>query len=285
MAVRQQQAANFYARTASKSWIDKAVYGFEPPALEKPPVAGLVPHAGWEFSGAVAAKAFFTIKKYRQPDTFIFFGTVHRPIRASAVYSRGSWATPFGEVLIDDRLSERILGKIEGLAERDEAAHEHEHSIEVQMPFLKYFFPDARAVPISVLPDERAHLLGRQIAKLVTEESVNAVIIGTTDLTHYGDPYFFTAAGYGRTAHEWMKRNDARIISLATTLKDDEIVAEAEINRNACGAGALAATVGAARTCGCRAGAILAYTTSFDVMPEREFRMGVGYVSMIFCGQ
>ncbi len=282
MARRRPQAAGFYSR-ASRAWIERALYNFEPPSLQTPPVAGVVPHAGWEFSGTVAARVFATIKKYSQPQTFIFFGTVHYGIPENALYPRGSWMTPFGEVLIDERLGRRLLETAPGLVEPNEDAHDAEHSIEVQMPFLKYFFPEARALPISVLPDQRAPELGRKVAQLLTGEPA-AIIIGTTDLTHYGDPYFFTVAGYGADAHEWMKQNDARMIGLAASLDDEAIIPEAERNRNACGAGALAATVAAAKALHCKSGTVVAYRTSHDVSPDREFRMGVGYVGMVFCG-
>lgn len=280
---RQQYAANFYSK-ASEAWIEKVLKGFEPPKLEAPPVAGLVPHAGWEFSGAVAAKVFRTIQSHREPNTVILFGTVHRSIPDNAVYSRGSWLTPFGEVLIDEGLADRILAQTGGLLSRDESAHRHEHSIEVQMPFLKHFFPQAKALPISVLPDERAPDVGRRVGEFLKQDEAGALIIGTTDLTHYGDAYWFTPAGHGPPALDWMKRNDARIIELAAGLEAEKIVAEAARNQNACGAGAMAATVAAAKALGCAAGRTIEYTTSYDVMPEREFRMGVGYVGMIFCG-
>jgi AmmeMemoRadiSam system protein B len=281
MAPRKQQAFNFYS-VASRKWIEKTISGYESPKLEKPPVAGVVPHAGWQYSGAVAAKVFYTIKAYRTPRTFIIFGTVHHYIHNNAIYSRGAWSTPFGEARIDESLAQTLLDATKGFAERNESAHDQEHSVEVQMPFIKYFFPQASIVPISVLPDERAHLLGRGVAEAVMKHSENVVVIGTTDLTHYGDAYFFARAGYGRTAHEWMKGNDARIIDLALALKEDEIVPEANANKNACGAGALAATVSAAKALGSSAGTVIDYTTSFDVAPEPVFRMAVGYAGLIF---
>jgi len=281
MSTRPQQAFNFYS-VASRKWIEKAISGYQPPKLEKPPVAGVVPHAGWQYSGAVAAKVFSTIRAYKTPQTFIIFGTVHHYIDNSAIYSRGAWSTPFGDVEIDDSLARKLIDATKSLAERNESAHNQEHSIEVQLPFIKYFFPQARIVPVSVLPDERAHLLGRTVAEAVKEQTGDVAVIGTTDLTHYGDAYFFARAGYGRSAHEWMKRNDQRIIGLALSLKDDEIVPEANVNKNACGAGALAATVSAAKAFGCSGGTLIAYTTSFDVAPEPEFRMGVGYAGLLF---
>lgn len=280
---RKQYAANFYMG-ASKDWVEKALTGFEPPKVDGPPVAGLVPHAGWDFSGAVSAKVFRTIKSCRDVETFVLFGTVHRPISDNALYARGAWLTPFGEVAIDENLADQLLECAGSFLCQDESAHEYEHSIEVQMPLVKYFFPHAKAVPISVLPDGRAPALGKCIAESLSQNRANAVIIGTTDLTHYGDAYYFTRGGYGSKGHEWMKRNDQRIIELATALKAEEIVSEADKSQNACGPGAMAATVAAARALGCKAGQTIAYTTSFDVMPEREFRMAVGYVGMVFCG-
>jgi hypothetical protein len=280
---RRQYAANFYMG-ASNAWVERALEDFEPPKLDAPPVAGLVPHAGWDFSGAVSAKVFRTIKSYRDPETFVLFGTAHRPISDNALYSRGAWLTPFGEVAIDENLADQLLECAGRFLCRDESAHDYEHSIEVQMPLLKHFFPQAKAVPISVLPDGRAPALGKSIAEFLKQTGANAVIIGTTDLTHYGDAYYFTRGGYGPRGHEWMKRNDQRIIELATVLKAEEIIPEANKSQNACGPGAMAATVAAARALGCKAGQTIAYTTSFDVVPEREFRMAVGYVGMVFCG-
>jgi AmmeMemoRadiSam system protein B len=280
---RKQYAANFYAG-ASKAAIERLLAGFTPPALDTLPVAGLVPHAGWDYSGAVAAKVFRTIQSRREPKTCILFGTVHQGIAADAVYSRGSWQTPFGEVAIDEELADGILERVGGLAVRDESAHDFEHSIEVQMPFVRHFFPQAAAVPIAVLPDADAAPLGRRVGEFIAQSGADAVVIGTTDLTHYGRPYMFSPKGQGPEAHAWMKRNDARIVGLAAGMKAEDIVPEARTNNNACGAGAMAATVAVARALGCATGLTIEYTTSYDVAPEPEFRLAVGYVGMVFCG-
>lgn len=277
---RKPCASEFY-RGASEATIESFVEGFDPPHLNALPAAGLVPHAGWSYSGAVAAKVFHTIKAHGDPKTIVIFGTVHRGIRANAIYARGSWATPFGDVMIDEQIADRLLEQLEGLAERDESAHQFEHSIEVQMPFLKYFFPTARTVPISVLPRENAAKLGERVGAFLKEHS-DRIVIGTTDLTHYGDMYSFAPQGYGPDAHEWMKRNDERIINLAVEMKAEEIVPEARHSMNACGSGAMAATVAAARALGCVEGKTIEYVTSHEITRERAFRMAVGYVGMIF---
>jgi AmmeMemoRadiSam system protein B len=279
---REQYATNFYAGASARA-IRNMLTGFESPELPASPAAGLVPHAGWVYSGAVAAKVFQTIKSYRSPAAIVLFGTVHRRVAASSVYARGSWTTPLGDVEIDEELADRVIEGSGGLLERSESAHDGEHSIEVQMPFLKHFFPEARAVPISALPAGDAATMGSRVGEYIRDNDIDAAVIGTTDLTHYGDAYGYTPAGQGTRAHEWMKDNDARIVELATKMRSDEIVAEARANMNACGAGAMAATVAAAEALGCAKGLTIDYTTSYDVVPERTFRMAVGYVGMIFC--
>jgi len=280
--VRAQYAANFYAGASEKA-IREMLAGFEPPELPGHPVAGLVPHAGWAYSGTVAAKVFRTIKSCREPESFVLFGTVHRRIHSNSVYARGSWSTPLGDVTIDEDLASRLVENSGGLLIRNESAHDGEHSIEVQMPFLKCLFPNARAVPISVLPDANAAPLGTFVGKCIRDNGIDAAVVGTTDLTHYGSAYGFTPAGEGPQAHEWMKSNDSRIIELASEMRAGEIVSEARENWNACGAGAMAATVAAADALDCAKGLTIDYTTSYDVVPERTFRMAVGYVGMIFC--
>lgn len=281
---RKQYAADFYAG-ASEKGIREMLAGFEPPELSAPPAAGLVPHAGWAYSGAVAAKVFHTIRTCREPETVVVFGTVHRRISSNAVYARGSWATPFGDVAINEALAGMLVASAGGLLEKDESAHEGEHSIEVQMPFIKHFFPEAEVVPISVLPSVDAAAVGKRVGEYLRDSDADAVVVGTTDLTHYGDSYGFAPGGYGPEALEWMKRNDARIIEMAAGMHAEKIVPEARENMNACGAGAMAATVAAAKALGCARGLTIDYTTSYDVVPDRAFRMAVGYVGMVFCPQ
>ena len=109
-----------------------------------------------------------------------------------------------------------------------------------------------------------------------------AVVIGSTDLTHYGDNYGFTPAGYGAAAQNWMKKNDEHIVGLALTMRPDKILTEAALSHNACGPGAMAATVAAAKAMGAIEGTLLEYTTSYDVYPDGEFEMAVGYAGIVF---
>jgi AmmeMemoRadiSam system protein B len=164
----------------------------------------------------------------------------------------------------------------------DPNSHSGEHSIEVELPFVRYLFPNARIVPVAVNPDSRAIPLGQQIGRILKDRGADAVVIGSSDLTHYGEVYGFTPAGFGIHARRWMENNDGRILRLIETMRDSEITQEAHRHRNACGAGAIAATIAAARVLGAEYGLVLDHTTSHDVVPEGEFRIAVGYAAVLF---
>ena len=281
MQVREPCARHFYAGDCAQA-TERFLGGFSVPAEPFRIVAGVVPHAGWQYSGAVAAKVFKSIQGKKNPATFVIFGAVHRWGTDNAVYGCGAWGTPLGPVAIDEALASRILEQTpEGLS--DEAhAHAGEHAIEVQLPFIRHLFPEAKIVPISVNPDSRAVPLGKQIGEIVRDYSREVVVIGSTDLTHYGDAYSYAPAGYGPSAHQWMRENDAQMLRLAEQMRASEILEEASRHHNACGAGALAATVEAARAMSAERGYLLEYTTSYDVRAEGEFRMAVGYAGLLF---
>lgn len=281
MQVRAPCARPFYPGDCAQA-IQRFLKGFAPPVEPGHAVAGIVPHAGWPYSGAVAAKVFAGIREKGKPDTFIIFGAVHRWAGINAVYGHGAWGTPLGDAEVDQALASRILEEAGEWVCEEPHAHSGEHSIEVQLPFIKYLFPKARIVPIAVNPDPRAVPLGRRIGEILREYDGKVVVIGSSDLTHYGDVYAFTPAGYGPQAHEWVRENDARIVRLAEQMKASEIPTEAGQHHNACGAGALAATVAAAQIAGAQRGYLVDYTTSYDVVPEGVFRMAVGYAGLLF---
>ena len=117
-------------------------------------VAGIVPHAGWTFSGPTAAIVFAAIKKkHPKVDTFVIFGAAHGYIgQPPAVYDKGAWLTPLGEIAIDEELAGAVIESKTAISDRN--AHDSEHSMEVQVPFIQYLFPDAKILPILTPPVE-----------------------------------------------------------------------------------------------------------------------------------
>ncbi len=250
-------------------------------------VAGIVPHAGWTFSGSLAALVFLAIKQqHEKVHTFVIFGAAHGYFGQSpAVYDRGSWITPLGEVAIDEELADAVLSA--GPVVSDASAHRAEHSIEVQVPFMQYLFPGAKILPIIVPPREQAVALGTSVGNVINEDEHKKIVcIGSTDLTHYGPRYGFTPMGVSADALKWADSvNDKKFIDLALKLEPERLLADAAENCNACGAGAAAAAIAAAKQIGKTEGLLLAHTNSNEVMLRKMGTASadsVGYAAIVF---
>jgi AmmeMemoRadiSam system protein B len=254
--------------------------------LPEPLAGGIVPHAGWAFSGALAALVFSAVKRRRGTvGTFVVFGAAHGYFGAKpAVDGSDAWDTPLGRTHLDESLREALHDG--GTAVIDSSAHRHEHSIEVQVPFIQHLFPDARILPIVVPAHDSAIDLGDALAERVRTSGATVVSIGSTDLTHYGPRYGFTPMGVGSEALHWASEvNDRQFIDLALSLEPERLLANALENGNACGPGAAAAAISMAKRLGAQRGVLLAHTNSNEVM-LREMgnasRDSVGYAAIVF---
>ena len=290
MMVREPAVAGrFYPASAAscRREIESLHSSSLPSELPEHPVAGIVPHAGWTFSGGTALGVLESIRARRTPKTFVVFGACHYPVGRSALFASGGWNTPLGLVEVDERLAREILARAGDLVEDNPLAHEDEHSIEVQLPFLRHLFPEARIVPIMVIPNEDAATLGRTVGQVIKDLGADAVCLGSTDLTHYGPAYGFAPKGCGAEAVRWVRdENDRRMVDLMLRVDAEGAVAEAEKSANACGAGAIATTLAAARALGAERGYLVHYTTSYDVMRAEMGRTSaeavVGYAGVVF---
>ncbi|MEK6677331.1 MAG: AmmeMemoRadiSam system protein B [Planctomycetota bacterium] len=256
-----------------------------PPSVNERVVGGLVPHAGWVYSGAVTANVFKTLA-VRQVSVVVLVGGVHRYRgKEAALFGSGRWETPLGTVEVDDRLAERVLGHTNLIVD-DPYAHEEEHSIEVQVPFVQHFFPGARILPIMVPARATAPEVGEAIGRTLTCYGYDALIIGTTDLTHYGPNYGFVPKGVGVEANRWAKdENDRRFIDRVCSMQTQSLVSEASTHKNACSSGAAAATVAAASKLAAKNGILLDQTCSSEMASELGESVSddsVGYAGIVF---
>lgn len=257
-----------------------------PGSLPDAIVAAIVPHAGWTFSGAVAALAFGAIHRCgRAVETFVICGTAHSYFGAEpADDDSDAWECPLGNVAVDQSLRERLVKR--GVVRIDRGAHRREHSIEVQVPFVAHLFPQAKILPLTVPPTRAALSLGAALAEAMAEGGGSIVCIGSTDLTHYGPRYGFTPMGTGAEGLRWAREvNDRAFIDLALELESERLLTTAIENGNACGPGAAAAVVAAARGLGVQRGRLLAHTDSNEVMRRRmgfSNRDSVGYAAIVF---
>lgn len=277
-------ADRFYPgeQQACREALDRCIATSVHSALTGRIFGGVVPHAGWICSGTVAARTIIAVAS-AAPDTVICFGAVHRAsIDRAAVVSSGVWPTPIGDIEIDAELADDVLQQC-ALCESNIAAHQTEHSLEVQMPFIKRLLPEARVLPVMVPPTVDAVEVGRQIGEIASQSPRRVAVIGTTDLTHYGPAYDFEPMGGGSKGLLWAKEvNDRRFINLVCAMSEGELLAEARRSRNACGAGAVAATIAASKKLGADQAVLLEHVTSREILGPQGGENAVGYAAVVF---
>lgn len=226
---------------------------------ERSIVGAVVPHAGLQYSGPVAAHVYAALAKEKAPRTFIIIGPNHRGMGAGVAVAADDFQTPLGVM----RLDKEIAVKISGVAEVDREAHVYEHSIEVQMPFLQYLFPEAMVVPVAMgfQDHETAKELAQEISKAA--KGKDAIILASSDLSHY-----IPAAK--------AKVLDGKVIAKVLALDAlgvEDVVRSHGIS--ACGYGPIMAML---MGCGGTRAELLRYATSGDVAPMDEV---VGYAGII----
>ncbi len=274
---RPCQAGSFYPgnQEALKTQIERC---FEhklgpgkPKAAREGPrnIVGLVcPHAGYVYSGHVAAHSYFKLAADGQPDTIVILGPNHTGHgSALALMKEGAWRTPLGDVQIDEEAANLIL-QSPTVIDVDDQAHAYEHSIEVQLPFLQYLYgSDFKFVPISFLIQdfESSQEAGQAIGKALRGK--NIVIVASTDMTHY-------------ESHRAAEAKDKKALRELERLDEKAFYSTIEGNRiTACGYGPVVTLVTAAKLLGATKGHLLSYATSGDV--TEDYSAVVGYASVM----
>ena len=249
---------------------------------EAPWLGGIVPHAGWPFSGSLACNVISALKEKeseKEPDTVLVFGMHLPPHTSGYIMAEGAWETPFGDLLIDAELAGGLTRNFQFTIETA-TRFTPDNTIELQLPFIKYFFPQARLVPIGPPAETSAIEIGKKAAELAREAGKRIKIVGSTDLTHYGPNFGFTSAGKGREAYEWVKnQNDKRVIDAMLAMDPEQIIKEALAHHNACCPGAAAAAVSALKDLGASEARFVGYSSSFEHHPGDTF---VGYGGVVY---
>lgn len=233
-------------------------------------VVGMVsPHAGYVYSGQVAA---FGMKAVMNGpfDTVILIGPSHRAyFEKAAVMIKGSYRTPLGAVEIDEEIASAIV-KEGGLASPNEEAHGQEHSLEVQLPFLQMALASFKLVPIVMgsQETEKCRALAASIFRAVKDRGKRLLVVGSTDLSHYY-PYGH-AVKLDQVIVNRLEKYD--IEGLSQDL-DAELC-------EACGRGPMMVTMMLSRALGASRSKVLKYANSGDVSGDK--RSVVGYVSAVF---
>ena len=236
-------------------------------------IAGIVPHAGWEFSGGLAFEVLSRIS--RTMDTIVIIGGHLGPTDGILCAFEDSYETPLGPLQADLELLDQIRAVLPVTEDRSA-----DNTVEVQLPFVRYLFPRARVLGMRAPPSHDAARLGKVLAMAAQTIGRRVAVAGSTDLTHYGAGYGFAPAGSGKKALRWVREvNDRRFIESLLAMDSDMALERALKERSACSAGGALAALSFARENGVREGKLLRYMTSFDVHPAESF---VGYAGILF---
>ncbi len=220
----------------------------------------VVPHAGYVYSGGVAANVYASIEGAQ---TFVLLGPNHHMAGSAVAVSEESWSTPLGTAEIDMGLVKRL----DGIIDHDEAAHRQEHSIEVQVPFLQYFFKDFKIVPIAIgMQDyDTVKEVAAELIRALDGYGRSTVIVASSDFTHYEDV-------------DVARKKDAVLIGDIERLDVPALYDDVyRMNATCCGYGPIAAMLITCVARGARRGELLKYATSGDVTGDRQV---VGYAGI-----
>jgi hypothetical protein len=242
-------------------------------------IAGIVPHAGWFFSGSIACNVIHAISQAGPADVVLIFGMHLHPGSTPHIMPAGGWETPFGSLEVEESLAHDLSLQYKFKIETPERFAQ-DNTIELQLPFIKYFFKNARILGMGVPPAEISLEIAQKAVALAGKQGLRTKVIGSTDLTHYGFNYGFTPKGTGPDALDWVrKENDQRFIKAMLSMDPGTVIQEGLKNHNACCAGAAGAALAAAKSLGAERGELFAYATSYDRHPNDSF---VGYAGVVF---
>lgn len=264
--IREPIAAGLYYSGSATQLRDMIKSMVDEKAKKVAAIGALVPHAGYVYSGPVVGAV---ISRIKFTDTFIIIGPSHTGAgKPFSIMTEGTWQTPLGNVEVDAWLAGQIAAVSRYLQE-DSVAHRQEHAVEVQLPFLQYFKPDVKIVPIvlSLAPAAVYKEIGREIAGVLREMEREAVILASGDMTHY-EP------------HERAAEKDAKAIEAMLSLDADEFTRlYEELNISMCAHGPAVTLITAARRLGARQAELVKYDTSGRA--SGDYDAVVGYAGVI----
>lgn len=276
---RPAQAGSFYADTEGalrtqiqKSFLSKLGPGAIPtvPGKTNQSILGMiVPHAGYIYSGPVAAHSYYRLGTAGLVESVIILGPNHTGLGSGvSTVTEGEWSTPLGDVPIDSKLASEIV-KESGIIDVEDEAHRNEHSIEVQLPFLQFIYPRRfKFVPICMmLQDLKTSIeIGRAVSEVASRHG--ATILASSDWTHY-------------ESQERAERKDKLAIQAALDMDEKKFQQVIEDNAvSACGYGPVTAMIHAVKLLGAKKANLLAYKTSGDVTGDKS--AVVGYAAAAF---
>ncbi|MDY0132037.1 MAG: AmmeMemoRadiSam system protein B [Desulforegulaceae bacterium] len=262
----KEECEEFISSFKKRAQISEKIYG------------GIVPHAGWYFSGETAAMIIEALSLMK-PDLVIVFG-MHLPKNSKIrIMTKAGYETPFGDLPVCESLVKSIGDKFDFIAETPHD-FQPDNTIEVQLPFIRHFMGEVEVFCCGLPPEKSSYEFGRFIGEKAVELGKNPIVIGSTDLTHYGPSYGYMPYGKAEKAYEKVKNeNDKRMINLIEEMDYSGVLLDSEKNMNACCSGAVAGAIGCAEVLGAKKGYCLDYSNSYEKTKSDSF---VGYAGICF---
>jgi AmmeMemoRadiSam system protein B len=213
----------------------------------------------------MAARALLSLKK--DVDTVVVIGGHLPGDMCPLIAEEDAVETPLGNIPMDAEFQINLGYSLECLPDRYA-----DNSVEVQLPMVRYFFPEAKLLWLRFPADIYSFEMGKEIARIAEKLGRRLVVLGSTDLTHYGENYGYKPRGGGEKALAWVRDvNDAGFIAAVKAGNPGAILDRAKEDRSACSAGAVLGTLGfvqsLTRESGVPAAELLAYGTSAGVDP------------------
>jgi len=238
--------------------------------------AGMVPHAGWAFCGAMIARTIKCMAK--DLHSIVILGGHNPPGGRLIRYDEDAWDFPttrlYRDVEISDSVNSRLSAEYKPVAESSA-----DNTVEVVLSMVAAILPEVQWAAWRIPSDERSLDFGRVLAETVEKSDKSVVVIGSTDLTHYGPNYGFMPEESRSDPRGWVKKRDYEILRALANFDGIEALEAANKQKSACSAGGAVGAMEYAKVLGTGAGTILDYSLSSDLYPSSSF---VAYGSIIW---
>ena len=224
--------------------------------------AAIAPHAGWFYSGKIAARAASTLD--RKAVTVAVIGG-HLPDGYPPLFAmEDAVNTPLGKMTIDAELREALYKEIKGRSDQYP-----DNTVEVLLPMVRFFMPDARLLWLRLPADMSSFNSGKALADAAKALGRKIAVLASTDLTHYGPNYQYAPKGCGSQALKWVKEvNDRKFIEAVEAGDPEAVLERAESDLSSCSAGAVLGAMGYAAAINAGPARLLEYGTSADAATE-----------------
>ncbi|MFA5321641.1 MAG: AmmeMemoRadiSam system protein B [Smithella sp.] len=271
-------AGKFYPKSAVK--LKGAIENFmrdATPLKVKKPIAIIVPHAGYIFSGQICADGFKQVSNQKY-DVIVILGTNHTgsDFQRISLYPGNGFRTPLGTAPVERNIISALKKAATADCTLDKSLHEREHSVEVMVPFIQVVFPEAKIVPIVVGSQDMQTCIrfGQALAKILKNK--RALIVVSSDLSHY--PSAQDATIVDRETLAAIARLDPDAFrSIVQAHKDKNI---SSLYTSACGEAPIIAAMAAAKSLGATRGEVISYANSGDTSIGEPSRV-VGYGAVV----